>query len=110
MIEGSFYCERPTCSVHNRKTQGLANYLESLKNTEFVFDKTFTPVMLFEVLGIEVAILNETYGGREIKVHMMRFDNTILYTFKDTPHSDTSLGCLSLKPIKRIIHSLEGFD
>lgn len=110
MTEEKFYVESPTCRVHNRKTQGLAIYLESLKNTEFVFNKTFTSVMLFEAFGHEAAILNDIYGGREIMVDMMRFDNTILYTFKDKPYSDSSLGGLSLKPIKRIVYNLENLD
>lgn len=110
MTEESFYYERPICNVHNKKTQELANNLKALKNTEFVFSEEFTPVMLFEVLKREVAELNSKYRGREIKVDMMRFGDTISYTFKDNPNSDASLGGLSLKPIKRIIYGTEYLD
>lgn len=110
MIEESFYCERPTCSVHNKKTQEFANNLKPLKNTMFVFNKTFTPVMLFEALKSKVAELNSRYRGREIKVGMMRFGDAISYTFKDDPNSDAYLGSLNLKPIKRIIYDLENLD
>lgn len=108
--KGYFYCERPTCSVHNKKTQELANNLKALKNTEFMFSEEFTPVMLFEALKSKVAELNSKYRGREIKVYMLRYGDTISYTFEDNPNSDTSLGGLSLKPIKRIIYGLEGLD
>ena len=47
MIEERFYCECPTCSVHNKKTQDLAYNLKALRNSEFVFSEKFTPVMFF---------------------------------------------------------------
>lgn len=50
MTEEIFYCERPRCSVHNKKTQDLAYNLKAFRNAEFVFSEKFTPVMLFEVL------------------------------------------------------------
>lgn len=96
MTEEIFYCEHPRCSVHNKKTKALAYRLESFKNAEFVFGEDFTPVMFFEVLKSVVAELNSEYRGREIKVEMMRYIDTISYTFKDDPNSDACLGSLRL--------------
>lgn len=50
MKEERFYCERPRCSVHNKKTGELANDLEFFKNTEFVFGDEFTPEVLLNNL------------------------------------------------------------
>lgn len=107
MTEERFYCERPRCSVHNKKTQDLAYNLKSFRNAEFVFSEKFTPVMLFEVLKSVVAELNSEYRGREIKVEMMRFIDTISYTFKDDPNSDACLGGLRLTPIKTVFDSVK---
>lgn len=107
MAEERFYCERPRCSVHNKKTGELADYLEFFKNAEFVFSEKFTPVMLFEVLKSVVAELNSEYRGREIKVEMTRFIDTISYTFKDDPNSDACLGGLRLTSIKTVFNSVK---
>lgn len=106
MAEERFYCERPRCSVHNKKTGELADYLEFFKNTEFVFGDEFTPEVLFEQLKSEVVELNSKYKGREIEVTMMRFGGTILYNFKDNPNSDASLGSMSLHPIVTTIDNI----
>lgn len=110
MIEERFYCECPRCSVHNKKTQDLAYNLKALRNSEFVFSEKFTPVMFFEVLKSVVAELNSEYRGREIKVEMMRFIDTISYTFKDDPNSDACLGSLRLTPIKTMFDSVKNLD
>lgn len=107
MTEERFYCERPKCSVHNKKTKDLAYNLKAFRNAEFVFSEKFTPVMLFEVLKSVVAELNSEYRGREIKVEMMRFVDTITYTFKDDPNSDAYLGGLRLTPIKTVLDSVK---
>ena len=107
MAEEIFYCERPKCSVHNKKMRDLAYNLKAFRNSEFVFSEKFTPVMFFEVLKSVVAELNSEYGGREIKVEMMRFVNTIIYTFKDDPNSDACLGGLRLTPIKTVFDSVK---
>lgn len=107
MTEERFYCERPRCSVHNKKTQDLAYNLKAFRNAEFVFSEKFTPVMLFEVLKSVVAELNSEYRGREIKVEMTRFIDTISYTFKDDPNSDACLGGLRLTPIKTVFNSVK---
>ena len=109
MTEERFYCERPRCSVHNKKTGGLADYLELFKNAEFVFGDEFTPEVLLEQLRSEVAELNCKYKGREIEVTMMRFGGTISYDFKDNPNSDACLGNLTLKPIVTTIDSINKF-
>lgn len=64
MTEEIFYCERPRCSVHNKKTQDLAYNLKAFRNAEFVFSEKFTPVMLFEVLKSVVAAAEKHYGGK----------------------------------------------
>lgn len=110
MTEERFYCECPRCSVHNKKTQDLAYNLKSLRNSEFVFSEKFTPVMFFEVLKSIVAELNSEYRGREIKVEMMRYIDTISYTFKDDPNSDACLGSLRLTPIKTMFDSVKNLD
>lgn len=107
MTEERFYCERPKCSVHNKKTKALANNLKAFRNAEFVFSEKFTPVMLFEVLKSVVAELNSEYRGGEIKVEMTRFIDTISYTFKDDPNSDACLGSLRLTPIKTLFDSVK---
>lgn len=109
MAEERFYCERPRCSVHNKKTGELADYLDFFKNTEFVFGDEFTPEVLFEQLRGEVVELNSKYKGREIEVTMMRYGGTISYNFKDNPHSDAYLGSLTLKPIVTTIDSINKF-
>lgn len=109
MTEERFYCECPRCSVHNKKTQDLAYNLKALRNSEFVFSEKFTPVMFFEVLKNVVAELNSEYRGREIKVEMMRFADTISYTFKDDPNSGACLG-LRLTPIKAVFDSVKNLD
>ena len=109
MTEERFYCERPTCSVHNRKTGELADYLEFFKNTEFVFGDEFTPEVLFEQLRSKVVELNSKYKGREIEVTIMRFGGEISYDFKDNPNSDACLGNLTLKPIVTTIDSINKF-
>lgn len=109
MAEERFYCERPRCSVHNKKTRELANDLEFFKNTEFVFGDEFTPEVLFEQLRSEVVELNSKYKGREIEVTMMRFGGTISYNFKDNPNSDACLGSLTLKPIVTTIYDINKF-
>lgn len=106
MAEEIFYCERPKCSVHNKKTKALANSLEFFKNAEFVFGEDFTPEMLFDRLKDGVARLNSKYKGREIEVTMMRFGGTITYSFKDDTNSDTSLGSMSLHPIVTTIYNI----
>lgn len=68
MTEERFYCERPRCSVHNKKTKALANSLKFFKNAEFVFGEDFTPEMLLDRLKDGVARLNNKYRGREIEV------------------------------------------
>lgn len=110
MTEERFYCERPRCSVHNKKTQDLAYNLETFRNAEFVFSEEFTPVVLLGVLKSVVAELNSEYRGREIKVEMMRFIDTISYTFKDDPNSDACLGGLRLTPIKAVFDGIKNLD
>lgn len=107
MTEERFYCERPRCSVHNKKTRELADDLEFFKNAEFVFGDEFTPEVLFEQLKSEVVELNSKYRGREIKVEMMRYIDTISYTFKDDPNSDAYLGGLRLTAIKTVFDSVK---
>nr|DAG73732.1 MAG TPA: hypothetical protein [Bacteriophage sp.] len=109
MTEERFYCERPRCSIHNKKTKALANSLKFFKNAEFVFGEDFTPEMLFECLKDGVARLNSKYKGREIEVTMMRFGGTISYDFKDNPNSDASLGSMSLHPIVTTIYNINKF-
>lgn len=109
MTEERFYCERPRCSVHNNKTEKLADCLEFFKNVEFVFGDEFTPEVLFEQLRSEVVKLNSKYKGREIEVTMMRFGDTISYDFKDNPYSDASLGSMSLHPIVTTIDNINKF-
>lgn len=109
MTEERFYCERPRCSVHNKKTRELADDLEFFKNAEFVFGEDFTPEMLFERLKDGVARLNSKYKGREIEVTMMRFGGTITYSFKNNHNSDASLGSMSLKPIATTIYNTNKF-
>ena len=109
MAEERFYCERPRCSVRNKKTGELADYLELFKNAEFVFGGEFTPEVLFEQLKSGVVELNSKYKGREIEVTMMRFGGTISYNFKDNPNSDACLGSLTLKPIVTTIDSINKF-
>lgn len=106
MTEERFYCERPRCSVHNKKTGELADDLEFFKNAEFVFGDEFTPEVLFEQLRSEVIELNSKYKGREIEVTMMRFGGRISYDFKDNPNSDASLGSMSLHPIVTTIYNI----
>lgn len=109
MKEVRFYCERPKCSVRNKKTKALANSLEFFKNAEFVFEDEFTPEVLFEQLKSEVVELNSKYKGREIEVTMMRFGGTITYSFKDDTNSDASLGSMSLHPIVTTIYNINNF-
>lgn len=109
MTEERFYCERPRCSVHNKKTKALANSLEFFKNAEFGFGEDFTPEMLFDRLKEGVARLNCKYKGREIEVTMMRFGGTISYDFKDNPNSDACLGGLTLMPIVTTIYNINKF-
>lgn len=106
MTEERYYCERPSCSVHNKKTKELADDLEFFKNAEFVFGDEFTPEVLFEQLKSEVVELNSKYKGREIEVTMMRFSGAITYSFKDDPNSDASLGSMSLHPIVTTIYNI----
>ena len=106
MEEERFYCERPRCSVHNKKTGKLADYLEFFKNAEFVFGDEFTPEVLFEQLKSEAVKLNSKYKGREIEVTMMRFGGTISYNFKDNPYNDAYLGGLTLMPIVTTIDNI----
>lgn len=107
MTEERFYCERPKCSVHNKKTEELADYLEFFKNAEFVFGDEFTPEVLFERLKSKVVELNSKYKGREIEVTMMRFGGTISYNFKDNPYNDACLGGMSLHPIVITIYNID---
>ena len=109
MTEERFYCERPSCSVHNKKTGALADDLEFFKNAEFGFGGEFTPEVLFEQLRSEVVELNSKYKGREIEVTMMRFGGTISYNFKDNPYNDASLGSMSLHPIATTIDNINKF-
>ena len=109
MTEERFYCERPSCSIHNKKTVELAGYLEFFKNAEFVFGDEFTPEVLFEQLRSEVVELNSKYKGREIEVTMMRFGGRISYGFKDNPNSDASIGSMSLHPIVTTIYNINNF-
>ena len=109
MTEERFYCERPRCSVHNKKTGGLADYLELFKNAEFVFGDEFTPEVLFEQLKSKVVELNSKYKGREIEVTIMRLGGRISYDFKDNPNSDASLGSMSLHPIATTIYNINNF-
>lgn len=41
---------------------------------------------------------------------MMRFVDTISYTFKDDPNSDACLGSLRLTPIKAVFDSVKNLD
>ena len=109
MTEERFYCERPRCSIHNKKTVELAGYLEFFKNAEFVFGDEFTPEVLFERLKSKVVELNSKYKGREIEVTMMRFGGIISYDFKDNPNSDAYLGGLTLMPIVTTIYNINKF-
>ena len=109
MTEERFYCERPRCSVHNKKTKALADSLKFFKNAEFVFGDEFTPEVLFEQLRNKVVELNSKYKGREIEVTMMRFGGTISYNFKDNPNSDAYLGGLTLMPIITTIDNINKF-
>ena len=109
MTEERFYCECPRCSVHNKKTGELADYLELFKNAEFVFGDEFTPEVLFERLKSKVVELNSKYKGREIEVTMMRFGGTISYNFKDNPYNDPSLGSMNLHPIATTIDNINKF-
>ena len=109
MTEERFYCERPRCSVHNKKTKALANSLKFFKNAEFGFGEGFTPEMFFDRLKEGVARLNSNYKGREIEVTMMRFGGTISYDFKDNPNSDACLGGLTLMPIVTTIYNINKF-
>ena len=109
MEEERFYCERPRCSVHNKKTGVLADYLEFFENAEFVFGNEFTPEVLFERLKSKVVELNSKYKGREIEVTMMRFGGRISYDFKDNPNSDAYLGGLDLMPIVTTIDNINDF-
>lgn len=109
MEEERFYCECPRCSVHNKKTGELADYLEFFKNAEFVFGDEFTPEALFEQLKSKVVELNSKYKGREIEVTMMRFGGTISYNFKDNTYSGASLGSMSLHPIVTTIDNINKF-
>ena len=109
MTEERFYCERPRCSIRNKKTVELADYLEFFKNAEFVFGDEFTPEALFEQLKSKVVELNSKYKGREIEVTMMRFGGIISYNFKDNPYSDASLGSMSLHPIVTTIDNINKF-
>ena len=109
MAEERFYCECPRCSVHNKKTGVLTDYLEFFKNAEFVFGDEFTPEVLFERLKSKVVELNSKYKGREIEVTMMRFGGTISYDFKDNPNSDAYLGGLTLMPIATTIYNINNF-
>ena len=109
MPEERFYCERPRCSVHNKKTGELADYLELFKNAEFVFGDEFTPEVLFEQLKSKVVELNSKYKGREIEVTIMRFGVRISYDFKDNPNSDVCLGSMSLHPITTTIDNINNF-
>ena len=109
MEEVRFYCERPSCSIHNKKTVELADYLEFFKNAEFVFGNEFTPEVLFERLKSKVVKLNSKYKGRDIEVTMMRFGGTISYDFKDNPNSDAYLGGLTLMPIVTTIYNINKF-
>lgn len=106
MTEERFYCERPSCSIHNKKTGELADYLEFFRNAEFVFGDEFTLEVLFEQLKSKVVELNSKYKGREIEVTMMRFGGTISYNFKDNPNSDACLGDLTLMPIVTTIYNI----
>lgn len=109
MEEERFYCECPRCSVHNKKTGELADYLEFFKNAEFVFENEFTPEVLFERLKSKVVELNSKYKGREIEVTMMRFGGTISYNFKDNTYSGAYLGGLTLMPIATTIYNINKF-
>lgn len=109
MTEERYYCERPRCNVHNKKTKALADTLKSFKNAEFAFGDKFTPEGLFEALKSEVVGLNSKYKGREIEVTMMRFGGTISYDFKDNPNSDACLGGLTLTPIVTTIYNINKF-
>ena len=109
MTEERFYCECPRCSVHNKKTGELADYLEFFENAEFVFGNEFTPEVLFERLKSKVVELNSKYKGREIEVTMMRFGGRISYDFKDNPNSDAYLGGLDLMPIVTTIDNINDF-
>jgi hypothetical protein len=109
MAEERFYCERPRCSVHNKKTKALANSLKFFKNAEFVFGEDFTPEKLLDRLKRGVTRLNYSYRGKDIEVTMMRFGGTITYSFKDDTNSDASLGSMSLHPIVTTIYNINNF-
>lgn len=106
MEEVRFYCECPRCSVHNKKTKALAYRLEFFKNAEFVFGEDFTPEKLLDRLKRDVTRLNYSYRGKDIEVTMMRFGDTITYSFKDDTNSDASLGSMSLHPIATTIYNI----
>ncbi|WP_303239593.1 hypothetical protein [Leyella stercorea] len=106
MTEERFYCKHPRCSVHNKKTKALAYRLEFFKNAEFVFGEDFTPEKLLDRLKRDVTRLNYSYRGKDIEVTMMRFGDTITYSFKDDTNSDASLGSMSLHPIATTIYNI----
>lgn len=106
MEEVRFYCECPRCRVHNKKTKALAYRLEFFKNAEFVFGEDFTPEKLLDRLKRDVTRLNYSYRGKDIEVTMMRFGDTITYSFKDDTNSDASLGSMSLHPIATTIYNI----
>lgn len=106
MTEERFYCEHPRCSVHNKKTKALAYRLEFFKNAEFVFGEDFTPEKLLDRLKRDVTRLNYSYRGKDIEVTMMRFGDTITYSFKDDTNSDASLSSMSLHPIATTIYNI----
>lgn len=106
MTEERFFCERPRCSVHNKKTKALAYRLEFFKNAELVFGEDFTPEKLLDRLKRDVTRLNYSYRGKDIEVTMMRFGGTITYSFKDDTNSDASLGSMSLHPIATTIYNI----
>ena len=108
MIKERYYCERPRCSVHNKKTKALADTLKHFRNAEFTFGNKFTPEWLFEQLKDDVAKLNSKYEGRDIEVKMAHFCG-ITYTFRYNPSERACFGSLILKPVKRTINNIYSF-
>ena len=80
--------------------------MEFFKNAEFVFGEDFTPEKLLDRLKRDVTRLNYSYRGKDIEVTMMRFGDTITYSFKDDTNSDASLGSMSLHPIATTIYNI----
>lgn len=54
MTEERFYCERPRCSIHNKKTVGLADYLEFFKTQSSFLEMSLLPKYFLNNLGAKL--------------------------------------------------------